>query len=113
MVRIALWVAVMLLPLLGPIGLAVGGEKKVDPVVGTYHWYTGAEFVIRADGTATAKLADKTWAVRWVANPYGGYILMYDEGGVDIVKLSRDFTRLEGTGVSEGKSYPVSGARRE
>ena len=85
---------------------------KADPIVGTYRWYTGAEFVFRKDGTATAKLGDKTWKVRWIANPYGGYVVMYEEGGVDILKLSDDGDKLTGTGVNAGKTYPVSGTRR-
>jgi len=85
---------------------------KPDPIIGTYTWYTGAEFTLREDGTATAKLNDKMWAVRWVANPDGGYILMYDDGAVDVVKLSKDAAKLEGAGLNNGKSYPVSGTRR-
>jgi hypothetical protein len=93
------------------VNVLAAEDKKADPVVGTYDWYTGAEFVVKEDGTATAELKDKKWAVRWVVNPYGGYVFMYDDGGVDVLKLSKDFKKLEGTGVSGGKSYPVSGTK--
>ena len=108
------------LELVGETGFIFKSEAEVvravpapaDPIVGSYRWYSGAEFVFRENGTATAKLNDKTWAVRWVVNPYGGYVLMYDDGGVDVVKLSKDAAKLEGTGLNSGKSYPVSGTRR-
>jgi hypothetical protein len=104
------------LELVGETGFVFKSEAervaKADPIVGTFTWYTGAEFVFRADGTANAKLGAKTWVAKWVANPYGGYVVMYAEGGVDVIKLSADGKKLEGTGLSNGKSYPVSGTKR-
>ena len=32
--------------------------------------------------------------------------------GVDVVKLNKDGTKMEGTGNNEGNSYPVSGAKK-
>lgn len=108
------------LELVGQVGFVFKSEAQIvavpakpNPITGTFKWYTDAEFVFREDGTATAKLGTKTWEARWVTNPYGGYVLMYADGGVDLLKLVDAGKKLEGTGVNEGKSYPVSGIRQK
>jgi len=90
--------------------LAQAAEK--DPIVGRYDWHNGNLVVLRADGTATS---GDNQGGRWVKNPYGGsgYVLMWEGGWVESVKLTERGSKLEGNGVdSGGTAYPVWGDRQ-
>ncbi len=99
--------------LVGPALLQAEPQKGHDPIVGRYDWHNGNLVVIRADGTATS---GESQGGRWVANPYGGsgYVIMWEGGYVESLKLKERGTRLEGTGLdAEGNAYPVWGNRQK
>jgi hypothetical protein len=89
-------------------------EKKTDPVVGTYDWFNGHVITIRDNGTVTARGKDVTVAGRWVANPYGGYVIMWQPGHIDNLKMTASSRKLVGWGLNgEGKTIAVTGTRRK
>jgi hypothetical protein len=92
--------------------LAQPGREK-ERIIGLYDWHNGNVVVIRADGTATS---GERQGGRWVKNLYGGsgYVIMWEGGYVESLKLKERGDRLEGTGLdSDGNAYPVWGNRRK
>ena len=89
-------------------------QEKTDPIVGSYDWFNDAVVVIRANGslTATSKKGGEVGG-RWVVNPYGGYVVMWDGGMVESLKLTARSEKLAGNGVDrDGKSYVVTATKR-
>jgi hypothetical protein len=92
--------------------LLAESDRDKDRIVGHYDWHNGNVVVIRADGTATS--GDRQGG-RWVNNPYGGsgYVIMWEGGFVESLRLTERGMKLEGTGVdSNGNAYTVWGNRR-
>ena len=101
-----------ILALMGPLQ----GQKKTDPIVGMYDWWNDSVVVIRKDGTATTRWQGKYVAGRWVVNPYGGYVIMWESGSVDCVKLTPNGKKVAGTGVTDvvkGKAQTISGTKQK
>lgn len=95
--------------------LPLQGQPKTDLIVGTYAWFNESTVEIRENGGASCTFLDgKAVAGRWVVNPYGGYVIMWDGGFVDAVKLTPNGNRLEGSGLTpEGKVQTITGDRRK
>ena len=69
----------------------------------------------RRGGQKTSKAKKEEAAGRWVVNPYGGggYVIMWEGGYVESLKLRKNSTQLAGRGLDpEGKAYAVTGAKR-
>lgn len=82
-------------------------EVAKQPIVGEYTWYNNFMVTINKDGTVGKDEG------RWIANPFGGYVIMWNNGSVNVVHSKSNPPRLEGAEVlADGKSVEIKCVRR-
>ncbi len=88
-------------------GLPPAREVAKQPIVGTYTWYNNFIVAINKDGTVQKDEG------RWMATTSGRYVIMWNNGAVDIVHSQPNPPRLEGVEVfADGKSVEIKCVRR-
>ena len=65
-------------------------QERRDPIVGSFDWSNGAVVTFHRDGRVTMNEA----VGQWRHNPYGGYIVVWNTGYLNRIKLcERDMNR--------------------
>jgi hypothetical protein len=98
-----------------PGSSAGGGNNGTRPVscatlTGTWTWFTGAQLTFRDDGTFLSTVNG-----RWERGTGDDYVLRWENGYVDVVRLSSDGRRLsgqnkQGTAISGERTTECSGS---